>query len=447
MGDRVGNSKNDKFLYTNFSLNYDLQRLEDKDLPLNENLMDELFDILAQDTVDTDDDGVVDFIDFCQYTEKGISVDERGCPFDKDKDRVFDFKDDELATATGSFVNEKGVTVTDEMTAERFLRYTDSTGNYTGKYENTVETSTDLGYTPDNENTDASNLPKQYVVVLGTQEKSISANDLSKYLGFKDFRMVQKGDTVYYIVGSYDNIADAVKRKYHLEKDGINTAGLAVTQGSIIKTIPENQWPTVVGVDTADPDQVLFRVQIGAFSKKLSGNIFKDVPDLLVIPGDDGITRYYSGAFTDIYKASERKIKMLDIGFEGAFVVAYKGGKRKPLGEIGVEVIQKENTDGSKDVENTAIDKTKIRYKVQVGAYKNDVPTDVLDKFLTIGGVSPYKENGMTKYISGNFTTKEEADSAMQKIREAGLEGSFVVAEYNGKLMSIDDLKTLLHEK
>jgi hypothetical protein len=449
IGDRAGDSKNDKFLYTHFSVNYDLQRLKEKEIPDLDPKTDDLFDILAKDTVDTDDDGVVDFIDFCQYTGKGLPVDVRGCPFDKDADRVFDFQDDELTSAAGVYVNEKGVTVTDEMIYERYLRYTDTTGNYTGKIENTVESRTDLGYSNKTDVTE--NNPMNYVVVLGTQEKSISANDLHKYLGYKDFKMITKGDTVYYIVGSYDNVSDAVKRKYDLEKDGVKTTGIASTQGNKngnpdIKTIPDKNLPLVDGGINNQNNEVVFRVQIGAFSKKLSANIFKNVPDLIVIPGDDGITRYYSGAFSDIFKASERKINMLDIGFEGSFVVAYQGGARKPLSEVGVEMIQKEDTNESNDVKNTSIDKSKIKYKVQVGAFKNDVPTQMLDKYLTIGGVTPIRDGEITKYLSGNFTTKEDASNAMQSIIKAGITDAFIVSDYNGKILTMDELKSLMNE-
>ncbi len=452
--ERVGDDKNDKFLFTHFSINYDLQRLGEKEISEPDEKVDDLFDLLAKDTVDTDDDGVVDFIDFCQYTAKGLPVDVRGCPFDKDADRVFDFSDDELTTAPKVFVNEKGVTVTDEMIYERYLRYTDTTGNYTGKIEDTVDTRTDLGYS--NKPTIAETNSKNnlnYVVVLGTQEKNITADELHQYLGNKDFRMVTKGDTVYYIVGNYENLEDAVKRKFDLEKDGVKTDGIATTKtdkdgNTVIKNVPESNWPPVDGGHTVENQNhdVVFRVQIGAFAKKLSSNIFKDVPDLIIIPGDDGITRYYSGAFENVLKASERKINMLDIGFEGSFVVAYQDGKRKPLNTVGVEMLQNEDTDVSHDVKNTSIDKSKIKYKIQVGAFKSDVPTNMLDKYLTIGGVTPLRDGNITKYLSGNFTTKEEAIRSMESIVKVGIPDAFVVADYNGKILTLEELKNLLNE-
>jgi hypothetical protein len=191
---------------------------------------------------------------------------------------------------------------------------------------------------------------------------------------------------------------------------------------------------------------VVFRVQIGAFAKKLSSNIFKNVPDLIIIPGDDGITRYYSGAFENVLKASERKINMLDIGFEGSFVVAYQDGKRKPLNTVGVEMLQNEDMDASHDVKNTSIDKSKIKYKIQVGAFKSDVPTNMLDKYLTIGGVTPLRDGNTTKYLSGNFTTIEEAFKSMESIGKIGIPDAFVVADYNGKILTLEELKNLLNE-
>ena len=461
IGDRAGDGKKDKFLFTHFSINYDLQRLEEKEIPEDVIPFEDLYDLLAKDTVDTDNDGIVDFIDDCQYTEKGIPVDEKGCPFDKDKDFVFDYVDDEVPTTEKAFVDEKGVAVTDEMIYERYLRYIDTTGNLTGKIENIVETRTDVGYTKVNKtetetdpgNTTAGNKQNFVVVLSGSQEKNVSETELQQYLGNKDFKMIMRGDTAIYIVGSYDNIEDAIIRKYKLEKDGIKTSGIATTQQGTdgktnITNVPENNWPNVDhgNNQTSSSEDVVFRVQIGAFSKKLSYNIFKDVPELIIIPGDDGITRYYSGAFSDVYKASERKIQMLDKGFEGSFVVAYQGGKRKPLNSIGVEVIQNENTDKSKDVENTSMDKKNIKYKIQVGAFKSDVPTNMLNKYLTIGGVVPFRDGNVTKYLSGNFNTREEAQKSLKEIEKAGITDAFIVAEYHNKLLTLDELKSLLNE-
>ncbi|MBK7086826.1 MAG: hypothetical protein IPH53_20155 [Flavobacteriales bacterium] len=89
---------------------------------------------------------------------------------------------------------------------------------------------------------------------------------------------------------------------------------------------------------TTTPDGAVVRVQLGAFRNKLSKDIFAGVRDLVVIQGDDGLTRYYTGSFTDVNAAAKHKVDMLLKGFKGAFLVAFKGGKRVSLREAGARL-------------------------------------------------------------------------------------------------------------
>lgn len=48
----------------------------------------------------------------------------------------------------------------------------------------------------------------------------------------------------------------------------------------------------------------------------------------MTLKGEDGLTRYYSGSFSDVNKAAAYKVRMLINGFDGAFLVAFREGKR-----------------------------------------------------------------------------------------------------------------------
>ncbi len=58
--------------------------------------------------LDSDGDGVPDSIDACPDTPKGIKVDARGCPLDSDGDGVPDYLDQCPDTPKGAKVNDKG---------------------------------------------------------------------------------------------------------------------------------------------------------------------------------------------------------------------------------------------------------------------------------------------------------------------------------------------------
>ncbi|MFZ5554660.1 MAG: SPOR domain-containing protein [Bacteroidota bacterium] len=468
-GDRAGDSKNDKFLYSSFSLNYDLQRLRQKEDETEEPIMplDELLALLGKDTVDSDGDKVVDFVDDCAWTPAGVPVDEKGCPFDKDRDLVFDYGDDEKETPEGNVVNTRGVTYTDEDQEKYFSYYIDSTGA-TIVYERVDQEIS--GNMAGNNGTNGSGLNVKenlnYVVIIGTEEKKIAANELHKFLGFKDFRTVESGDTVYYIVGNYKSIDEAIKRKYNLEETGWNVSGIGTTTTSYttdkygnrvevtgITTVPEDKLPQDSIVDTNLPTtgQAVFRVQIGAFYKKISPSVFKDAKDLVWVTGSDGITRYYSGSFTDMNAAAEHKINMITKGYVGSFIVAYKDQKRVPLNTVGATLVNprdKENLDESNDPSKTKIDKSLIKFKVQVGAYRNDVPTEMLDVFLKIGNVTPYRDNttGITRYVTGMYNSYEEAAKVLDQINATGVKDAFIIADFNGRIISSKEALELLNQ-
>ncbi|HEY8403621.1 MAG TPA: SPOR domain-containing protein, partial [Flavobacteriales bacterium] len=72
-----------------------------------------------------------------------------------------------------------------------------------------------------------------------------------------------------------------------------------------------------------------------------------------------------------------------------------------------------------------------IYYKVQVGAFRNDIPQNLYDEFAPITGER--LSNGITRYTAGFFMNFENADAAKREIRAIGYSDAFVVAYKDGK--------------
>lgn len=454
VGTRQGNKANDKFLFTSFTLNYDIQRMgEKKKPPVEFEDNSDMMDILARDTVDSDGDRVVDFLDDCAFTPPGIPVDEKGCPFDKDHDLVQDFKDDEKATPQGNLVNQKGVTVTDEDIYQAFLRYSDSTGQFV-EY-NTIYEEMETFYST-GKKTNKSTF--SYVVVVGTERKNVEPAELKKYLSTNDFKTVTSGDTVYYMVGNYKTVDEAIARKNELEKEGWKVDGIAVNEKNPDKNIdkvniiPNDKLPdNTTAVNTAGNNNkdVLFRVQIGAFSHDVSPDVFRDAPDVVYVKGKDGITRYYSGAFKTIDEAAEHKTALVMKGYSGAFIVAYKENDRVPIEKVGATPVenvttQELNPDEKTDVNIPVVNPNLIKYRVQIGAFKADVPIEMLDLFLQLENVKPVRTSGTVLYLAGEYNTIEEAEKALIDVKIVGLKDAFVVGDFNGKIITAEEAKSLL---
>ena len=195
--------------------------------------------------------------------------------------------------------------------------------------------------------------------------------------------------------------------------------------------------------------EIVYRVQVGAFQRKLSQNVFNELQDLVYVKGEDNLYRYYTGAFTDKSNAAMHKVNMSTDGYNGAFIVAFKDGDRISLADAGFEL----NPDFEDKIDNdtvatvNAVNADLVGFRVQVGAYMEQIPTDVLDTYLELGNVVPKRDpnSGLTKYFIGNFDNYEEATNYKIELIEKGIIDSFVVGEFKGNIITAVEAIGLLN--
>lgn len=72
-----------------------------------------------------------------------------------------------------------------------------------------------------------------------------------------------------------------------------------------------------------------------------------------------------------------------------------------------------------------------VYYKVQVGAFRNDIPQNLYDQFAPVCGEN--LSNGITRYTAGFFMEFKSADDVKREIRAMGYSDAFVVAYRDGK--------------
>ncbi|MFN4235491.1 MAG: SPOR domain-containing protein [Bacteroidia bacterium] len=502
---RIGNPRNDMFLYTSASLTYDFMFRKDAE-EKEEEFSD--FDLLAEDIEDSDGDGVHDFIDKCANTPPGIKVDMNGCPIDEDNDGVPDYKDDELPTRSGVFVTMRGEELTDSIIQLEYDRYMDSTGVF-AKIINTTETE------------DAKRVKlfadrRMFTVQLGEFTSGVPPELINKFLSIPDIATTTLDNNLtVYTAGNYPSQMQAEKRKDELIALGITNAKVVefkdgkfstpkasstqtastaynttksnneLPKNSQNQTLTSNQGNTLTEKDNYQKtnnneaktnnntsiqstnnqnkqtaisnseeftsndskDVIVFRVQLGAYKSKISKNIFTDVNDLVVITTEEGLTKYLTGSFTNFNDAAKHKVNMLLKGYSGAFIVAYKNGKRVPLSEAGATIAPKEK---NVDIDDTkainTIDKSQIRFKVQIGAFKNEPPAEIKEKISAISNVEKqYTESGLTRYTVGSFTDYEKANLYKNElVNKYGINDAFIVAFFKEQLIPVQEAIELL---
>ena len=475
LGNRIGDARNDKMLYTHIAMCYDFN-IKSKKKPKVDIIDEDSEKYYREDVEDADGDLIVDHMDKCPNTPQGVEVDEFGCPLDDDIDGVANSFDDELLSLEGALVDINGVTMTDDDHIENYRRYKDSIGEFS-QWDTLHRT---WGSDPRSLKTliDTRNLTpksKELYIVIGSDIQGVSADELWKKLANRDFQVKESGDSILYVMGGYDPniVADVIKE---LENDSVEVQGVVeindqdeITPVDVDEIIAESNVAEETeeelplenesNTDTAiveefvpviDPETQLasFRIQIGAFSRKISKSVFGDLPDVVSVRGDDGLYRYFSGSYTDKAKAATHKVNLTTSGYNDAFIVAFKDGKRVTLREAGFEVKPGvvEDLSVSSTPSANAVDPSLIKFRIQVGAFKEKVPTDYLDIFLDIGNVLPKRDvvSGFTRYYVGKLDTYEAAMAFRDKIASRGLEDCFIVGEFKQNIITSREALNLL---
>ena len=460
-GVRQGNTRTDKFLNTYMRLTFNLTT------PPHE----EPEDFSGADFGDADLDSVPDMDDLCPSTPIGVEVDSKGCPLDSDGDGIADYKDLELNSLEGAVVDTNGVTLSDAVIEQMYLEFTDEDGKYS-QYTNTA-------YSQETVERKTIRKKQNFTVQIGEFQEGVNDSLANALLSMPDVttRVTEDGRTIIE-VGNFENLPDAIQRKIDLESGGIATKDVIETSSSgessrvtnieqdLIsketlgmsvneaiaknKTLPaperlilsKSEYTLNRPIDTRSVakandesfgDVTVYRVQIGAFANKLSNDVFEGIDDLLVITSEDGLTRYYSGAFTSYDKAARRKIDLIQQGFAGSHVIPFKGGKRALLNESGATPAQNIVPLNKTSSANYG----KVKFKVQIGVYSGQIPMDILDKMMSLGRIDQREgDAGAVRYFTGEFNTYEEADAFKDQLVSAGFADAFIAAEYNGNIIS-----------
>jgi hypothetical protein len=108
---RVGKKGNDMFNFTYLTFHLDLFSSK-KTFTINRYFRDMELDLMIMG--DEDNDGWVDVMDDCPATPFGVTTDSTGCPLDSDDDGIYDYLDKEQFSRAGAFVDNNGVEITED---------------------------------------------------------------------------------------------------------------------------------------------------------------------------------------------------------------------------------------------------------------------------------------------------------------------------------------------
>lgn len=488
-GIRQGDSKKDKWVYSYVSIQYDLFIPKKKsEEPGFDTLPDTYFnDVnwMAIDSADTDGDGVKDWFDKCQGTPKTAKIYADGCPEDTDGDGVPDYMDEENPSPKGFEVNMKGVALTDEYWQKWYNEYFDSTGEYHSTQEY-IDNVMALKFK------EVKDLNKKiYTVELARYKDGVPSDEIAYLMSIGDVRSItlEDGTTVVYTAGQYEDVMLAIKRRDEFREEGLKKATVGYFQNEQYHSLSDEELNEEINKqkssiaknnasnnnnvenknlnDTSNPienstnknnlnnsgteefkkDEVIYRVQLGAFRRQISKEIFKNVPGgIIEFQTEDGLYKYAGKAFKTLQEAVEFRAKLVLMGYSDAFVTAYRNRKRVPLSEVGATMATNQNEDLKENVAFSSIDKTAISFKVQLGALKK--PENIKEFESKVSKLKDVqKQNtilGLYRFTSGNFSSYDQAQKYLKELQNKGFEDAFIIATFNNELIPVQDAIELL---
>ena len=251
--------------------------------------------------------------------------------------------------------------------------------------------------------------------------------------------------------------------------------GLEINKTAIVANMSKP-----IPVDVKSPTGLVYRVQVGAFSKPIPQDRFREFNPVSGETLDNGITRYMAGYFNSSANVTEARNKIRAIGYKDAFAIAYCDGKRisiaeaKALEASGRCVPKGENELIMEMAANTAVnmgitvsdtvlpalpeaDYTMVPggvksepvekhpglfYTVQVGVFNNPVNAKVVNVMQPL--ISNRLPNGQIRYSSGMFATVDEARPKKQEAIDKGIKDAFITAYYKSQRITLAEADQLL---
>ena len=335
-----------------------------------------------------------------------------------------------------------------------------------------------------------------YRVQIGAFKMLIKNNSFS---GLSPINAEKTGNGYYrYTAGNYSEYNTANNVKNELRKIGYRDAyvvcyynGKRVSRSeslSISKTnentdIVANQTSSLI-VNTPELNKInglLFTIQIGLYNKQINGETILNLKPIYSDMAPNGLYRYTAGIYNNIDNILKDRKRVADeIGIKDAFISAYLNGKRITFNEakerqkndLNIKMEDEKPIEFSNQTQNNLslnnesqtsissvtnnikpftnnvtsypnptiengvkLNEDGYSFKVQIGAFKKQVPNEIVAKYLTIK-IWPveYKViNSLFIYNIGNFTEAKNAETLKNEAIRLGITDAFITVYKDGK--------------
>lgn len=310
---------NDGFLTTHLSFIYRFDPFKKKAPQIESEDGYDYHDFAELESMDSDGDGVPDFLDKCPGTLKGIPVDADGCPYDRDGDGIPDYRDKQLNTPRGAIVDADGVALSYQDIYKQYGKDTVSLSR--------AEVTPEYLYSQKDKD-------PTYTVHLGTFVNQDIPTQLKQKLSEMPGLVERKinDSTSVFTVGVFRDFTEAEAKQNELRSKGVAQA-FGVSDKAVQNVAKDlskmergesfYERPKVDGVD--DADVLTYGVELREYRlrielDKLSRLIAQHGVEMKVTTG--GMKMYTIGAFKTMAEAQALQKEVESLGVKDTEITA-----------------------------------------------------------------------------------------------------------------------------
>jgi hypothetical protein len=221
-----------------------------------------------------------------------------------------------------------------------------------------------------------------------------------------------------------------------------------------VETNPELIKVQKIQADPELPSGLIYRIQIGVFSKPIDPSFFKGISPVagFRVPGTEA-TKYFAGMFRRMADASRLLLTVKQMGFKDAFITAVLDGKAVSIERASLM----ENEWGQRPlVENIQPQKagetgtSTLIFRVEVTRSAKPLGDEITGTYRKMAGNRGFEiistEDGTLVYLIGKFITFESAFEYADLLKRNGYRNAKVTAYLGSKEIPVETAKQLFEK-
>jgi hypothetical protein len=203
-----------------------------------------------------------------------------------------------------------------------------------------------------------------------------------------------------------------------------------------------------------------FTVQVGVFNTTEVPSRISAMSPLQYLKTNSNKFKFTFGRFNNRRNAESAKIYAINAGVKDAFIIPFRKGtpvnQAEPESDISsvansinnavspgtVHANNSSTADINSEIEEVVTTNGKVSYKVQIGAYKTNIPYNLVESYVSImdkGITHKTDDRGLHIFYVGNFENFKQASALLQEVLSKGVKDAFVVALKDGKRIPLTD--------